>query len=192
MKRVVVERPVKDIEGLLASLQKEMPSSVMSVASDTAKTYVYLQDTSQEDPTERVMAWQDPPELMVTLEGDLPAADGKATASVIVSYVEPFTKTPQPGQFKVRVSSKLGLKLSPRKVSLKTGRAVVALGPTTEPLIDTIYINDPFKRFSSISIDVPFAEPPPSLEDDKTGGPPPSIKARVWGVFRRLRPNPKG
>ncbi len=187
MKHVIVERPVKDIEGLLAALQKEMPSSVMSVASDPSKTYVYLQDTAQEDPTEQVMEWKDPPELMVVIEGDLPVADGKSRASVIVSYVEPFTKEPQLGKFKVRVSSKLGLKLSPRKLSLKTGRAVLEVGPAKEPLVDTIYINDPVKHLSQVSIDIPFSEvqPFPESEGGETVVPPKG--AGVWSVFRRLR-----
>ncbi len=187
MKHVIVKRPVKDIEGLLASLQKEMASSVISVASDQAKTYVYLQDTSQEDPTEQVMAWKDPPELMAVIEGDLPVADGKSKASVIVSYVEPFTKEPQPGKFKVRVASKLGLKLSPRKLSLKTGRAVLEVGPAKEPLVDTIYINDPFKRLSPVSIDVSFVAVPPPPENDGTETVPPPKRSGVWSVFRRLR-----
>ncbi len=187
MKHIVVERPVKDVDGLLTALKKTMAYSVISVASDPKKTYVYLQDESQENPSEQVMAWRDKPELMVGLEGDLPVADGKATASVIVSYVEPFTKKPQPGKFKVRVSSKLGLNLSSRKVSLKTGRAVLAVGPAKESLIDTIYISDPFKRLAPVSIDVYFAEPPPSPAKDGTEIKSPK-RSGVWSVFRRLRP----
>ena len=186
MKHIVVERPVKDIDGLLMALKKTMANSVISVASDPKKTYVYLKNESQENPSEQVMAWQDPPELMVSLEGDIPIADGKAKASVIISHAEPFTKEVQPGNFKVQVDSKNGLKLSFRKLSLKTGRALLEVGPATDPLVDTIYITDPYKRLSPISIDVPFAEVPPSPEKDGAEITPPK-RSKVWNVFRRLR-----
>ena len=187
MKCVIVERPVKDVDGVLTSLRSNMETSVVTVGSDPRRTYVYLQDAAQEDPSEHVMGWKDRPELLAVLDGPPPVADGMSKARLVLSYAEPFTGEIQPRRFKVQVKSSHGLMLSAKKLSLKKGRVTVEVGPAIAPLEDLVEFWDPWGRIPTLRITVPFvAPPPPNPDDEETEYVPRVEKPSVWRVFRRL------
>lgn len=186
MRQVDVGRPVKDVDGVLIALKKTMPDAIVSVASDGKKTYVYLKDGTEEDPTGQVMDWRDKPELMA-MSSPIPSiADGASKASVTVLYADAFLKKPQRGNFKVVVSSQKKLKLSTRKFSMKTGRMTFEVGPTITPGTDVIRLEEPRSRLLMAEVTVEFVAPPFESDDSKVRTSVPVKKKGIWSVFRRV------
>ena len=185
MRRVDVDRPVKDVDGLLTALKKTVPV-VVTLGSDGKKTYVFLEDGTTEDPTDQVMDWQDKPELILIGSPIPTLADGKEKAVVTVLYGDPFTQKPQPGNFKVLAVSQNKLKLSARKFSLKTGSVKFEVGPTTTPGTDVIRLEEPRNGLLIAQVTVNFVATLSQLDDAKPRASVPMKKQGVWAAFRRI------
>ncbi len=204
MRLVVVERPVRDVSGLMSAMKRVSPPfSVISVGADPKRTYVYLADNEGRDPSGHVRAWENRPELKVVLKGKREVvADGRAVIRIVVSYVDPFTGIPATEKMHVKVTSRRGSKVSPDTLSMKARCGMVEVGPSATLMDDLIEFRDSLNRTYPVTVCVRFVaglapiKPKPQLEPQ----PKRQLKLKkveigdiskgslegVWKVFRRL------
>ncbi len=187
MKCVVVERPIRDVDGVFRTLRRAPTLPVISVGSDAKRTYVYLPDASEADPSQRVMDWEDAPELMAAQDGEEPFCDGISKGRIAIIYGEPFTKVPARRFIKISARSKAGLALSSSRISLRKGKAILEVGPATAPMEDVIELWDPWSRVKPVSVALRFTAPPLYNPDEEETRKIPKVnRPSVWRVFRRI------
>lgn len=209
MKVVTIDRPVKDVDGLLVALRAEKPSmAVISVSTDERHTYVYLTDRETRNPRDKVLAWKDRAELRISFEGPTEIlADGKSKAHIILTHCDPHTGVPIKAKVKVDISSRRRLAVSQRRVSMKDGNVRITIGPSDVIGDDVVEVVDPWNRFKPAQARFSFVEvppdppppPPPVVASSSSTAPIKRLSAKqkaaaaenekrpsVWSVFKRL------
>lgn len=211
MKVVVVERPVKDVDGVLVALRSEKPPlDVITVGTDDQHTYIYLADRETRSPKSKVLEWKDKPELRLTFDSPLRIpADGKSTARITVTHCDPLTGVPVNARVKVDVSSRRRLPVSKSRISMKDGQFSITIGPSNVIGDDVVEVTDPSWVLKTVQarftfIEVPPPPPPPASAVSKlptvVKGKPVSDKKKaaqdenekrpsVWTVFRKIIPS---
>lgn len=192
MKQVSVEKPVRDVDGLLKALRKANPPfDVLSVASDPKRTYVYLQTWEENDPTEIVKAWEDIPELSITIVGNQGSdgvhealADGADAHTLLVRKVT-AEGLEVDGTETLHVELPEGVECIPAKPTLSGGQVMVKVGPSRKAFDFSATIVDPGKRVRPSTVKLRFCAQAPSEEREA------DVKvissARNKGFFAALR-----
>ena len=140
MKSIVVQKPVHDMERLLDALRKnDPPFSVVTIGLDEHRTYVYLDDKEEKDPTPLVEAWKDEAHLRIAVEGD-PAPDGVHEAlagsekfSLRIEKVSHETGEVLSGDEELQITIKAPEGSSCQKKRLVKGRLSIEIGPSRTP-----------------------------------------------------------
>src|SRR3990170_2619222 len=113
MKSIVIEKPIRDVDGVLNLLKaQDPPFAIMSVGTDPKRTYIYLDDDEARDPSPFIRDWQDAPELRVSAAGapgllgvvDVPS-NGSDVHTILIEKVTPAGEI-VPGNEKLLVSSR--------------------------------------------------------------------------------------
>ncbi len=163
MKTVVVDKTVRDVEGLLAFIRKQNPEfRVISVGADLRYTYIYLDDNESGDPTQFVMDWEEVPELraasMNRVGADkVPAAeaDGRDVHTVLIQKLS-LRGELLDGNGKVNVVVPMGIIVTPHHPSLKNGATTISVGPSRTPRKFTLEVKDPQEHMISHGIELRF------------------------------------
>jgi hypothetical protein len=190
MKQVVIEKPVRDVDGLLKALRSATPPfDALSVASDPKRTYVYLQSWEENDPTPLVKAWEDIPELSVSIVGNQ-GPDGiyEALADGMDAHTLLIRKLNAEGQEiggneTLRVEVPDGVEVSPPKPVLSEGQVMVKIGPASSPTEFQASVLDYGKRMRSVTIRLRFVGHAPSGEPIVQKDPP---KRGFLAILKRL------
>lgn len=195
MKTIIVDKPVRDVNGVFSALKNADPPFVaLSVGSDTRKTYVYLDESEEKDPTDIVFGWQDTPELRVksTAASGLGApevpADEVSVHDLLIQKVTPAGEVVL-GDERLLVTSPNPVHISTPRPRLADGMVVVQIGPSKlvgEALID---VSDPDGVMKSSKLIVRFTLPKPKLKElglEPTPEPVAEKKGGIMAVFRRI------
>jgi hypothetical protein len=196
MKTIVVDKPVRDVDGVFGALKKADPPFVaLSVGSDRRKTYVYLDESEEKDPTDIVLGWQDTPELRVkstAASGSLGApevpADEVSVHDLLIQKVTPAGDVVL-GDDKILVTSPHPVNISTSRPRLVDGMVVVQVGPSKlvgEALID---VSDPNGVMKGSKLVIRFTLPKPKpkeLELEPVLEPVVEKKGGIMAVFRRI------
>lgn len=171
MKSITIEKPVRDVNGLMKLLQaQDPPFAVLSVGADARRTYLYLDDDEERDPTPLAQEWRDVPELQISCPspvGHLGAMEVFANGSdVHVLTIKKSTPSGDllPGNERLSVLSRGPVTLSDAKPRLSEGVVTVEVGPCDKPLETLITVTDPAGRIARASVILRFTrrnpEPP--------------------------------
>lgn len=202
MKTVVIEKPTKDVDGLLTELRKVGP--VVSVASDPRRTYIYLDDDQEIDPSPAVKAWEDEHELHIESMNPV-APDGipAATADQSDVHTVMIQKTKSSGEVvqdntKLLITTPQPVPLSMSKVRLENGLASITVGPSKKIGDVLIDVSDTSGKMKSARLVVRFVSPPhekPEAFEEKIGevveardDTPPEVRHQrgVWAKIRSM------
>lgn len=166
MKSIVVQKPVRDMQRLLEALRKsDPPFSVVTIGLDERRTYVYLDDKEDKDPTPLVEAWKDEAYLRVVTPGDA-APDGIHEAlagtsekfDVSIEKVSHETGEVLPGDEELQVTVKSPEGSSCRKERLVKGRLSLGIGPCRMPGAVQVSAVDRSIRLGSVHLAARFVE----------------------------------
>ena len=196
MKTIVIEKPVRDVDGVFGALKNSDPPFIaLSVGSDQRKTYVYLDESEEKDPTDIVLGWKDTPELRVkstTPSGPLGVpevpADEVSVHDLLIQKVTPAGEVVL-GDDRVLVTSPHPVSISAPRPRLVDGMVVVQVGPSKlvgEALID---VSDPNGVMKGSKLIVRFTLPrpkPKELELEPVLEPVPEKRGGIMAVFRRI------
>lgn len=196
MKTIVVDKPVRDVDGVFGVMKKsDPPFLVLSVGSDPRKTYVYLDESEEKDPTGIVLEWKDDPELRVKSTAPTGAlgvpevpADGVAVHDLLIQKVTPAGEVVL-GDERVVVSTPHMVNISVLRPRLVDGMATVQVGPSKmagEAIID---VTDPDLGMKSSKLLIRFTIPKPKpqeLEFEPALEPVIEKKGGIMAVFRRI------
>lgn len=196
MKTIVVDKPTRDVDGVFGALKKaDPPFFVLSVGADPKKTYVYLDEAEDRDPTEIVLGWKDVPELWVKSTAPLGTlgvpevqADGVEVHDLLIRKVNPSGEV-LPGDERVLVSTPHMVNISMLRPRLSEGMTMVQIGPSKMAGEAVIDVSDPDHGMKGSKLIVRFTTPKakprePALEPvpepvvEKKGG--------IMAVFRRI------
>lgn len=163
MKTVKVERPVRDVDGLLETLRKaEPPFGVVSVGTDPRATYVYLEDHEGRDPSPIVQGWVDNPELRASATGQLgpqnvveALANGVDVHTVLIQKVD-STGNVIAGDEKILVAAPEGLAVSERTPRLNEGMVMIQVGPSTKSGDFSVTVSDRAGKLKSATLPLRF------------------------------------
>ncbi len=163
MKQIVVEKPVRDVDGLLKALRSATPPfDALSVASDPKRTYVYLQSWEENDPTPIVQAWEDIPELSVTIVGNQGQdgvneafADGVDAHTLLIRKVN-AEGVEIGGNEPIRLEVPSGIEVTPARPVLSEGQVMVKIGPAKAPIEFRATVLDHSKRMSPATVKLRF------------------------------------
>lgn len=192
MKTIVVEKPTRNVDGLLVALRKN--GAVITVASDRVNTYVYTEDASDVDFTPLVESWEDEAELCAETDG-VPAPDGVPVVEAngySVHTVVVRKTTPKgeglPGNEKIVVATPQPVKLKDAKFRLVNGTASFTVGPSSKLGDVYLRIRDGASRLRETRLHIRFGEvrplPPPEAAPEPL---PVVVEERndLWSKIRR-------
>jgi len=196
MKTVVIDKPVRDVDGVFGALKRADPPFVaLSVGSDTRKTYVYLDESEEKDPTDIVLGWKDAPELRVkstAISGPLGIpevpADEVSVHDLLIQKVTPSGEVVF-GDDRVLVTSPHPVNISTSRPRLVDGMTMVQIGPSKlvgEALID---VSDPGGVMKGSKLVIRFTLPKPKpkeLELEPVLEPVVEKRGGIMAVFRRI------
>lgn len=205
MKPIVIERPTRDVNGLMRLLQaQDPPFAVMSVGADSRRTYLYLDDDETRDPAPIVQEWKDAPELQVSVAGT-PGHLGvvEVAANGIDVHVLTIRKTTPtgeviPGNERINVSTRSAVKISDARPRLVDGVTVVEVGPYERPGEARIDVTDSSGKMSGASVTLRFTrkkpEPPPEPVVEESPVDPeavemtsdPEAQGGIWSTLKRI------
>lgn len=163
MKTVVVEKPVRDIHGVIAALREnDPPFAVVNVGADAQRTYVYLEDYEDKDPTSVVEGWKDVDVLRLSVKAplgpdDVPEAkaDGQEVHEVSVEKFDDDTNEPLDGNEWI-VAVATGCAPMRTHMRLKDGRAVLRVGPSPEPGEVVLRVHDAHLKLGAAEVRLRF------------------------------------
>lgn len=210
MKEITVEKPVRDVNGLMRLLRaQDPPFEVVSVGADSARTYLYMDEGEQRDPAPIVQDWKDAPELQISVAGTpghLGAmevvANGKDVHILTIKKVTP-TGEIVPGNEKLHITVRGAHKISNTRPRLVDGIVVVEVGPCDNPTEAIISVTDPAEKMSGASVMLRFTrkkpEPPAelpmldALQAEATAAVEeldvvsvPERKGSIWSTLKRI------
>lgn len=173
MKRIVFDRPTKNVEGLLTELRKIGP--VITVASDPRKTYVYLEKDSELDLKPFMKTWEDVPEIRVesmnAVDSDgipIAVADGKDVHTLVIQKTT-IEGEVIPDGTKIVVTSPQPVTITPGKFRLKDGLASITVGPSDKVGNVVLSVQDSSKKMKVVTSKIRFigkpAPAPPPVPD---------------------------
>lgn len=138
MRSVIVEKPVHDMNRLLEALRSsDPPFSVIAIGVDERRTYVYLNDKEEKDPTPVVQAWKDEAYLRLTTSQEV-APDGIPEAltgaierfAILIEKVSHETQEVLPGDEEMQIRIKTPEGSSCEKKRLVKGKLSLSIGPS--------------------------------------------------------------
>lgn len=199
MRTLVVEKPVRDVEGLWGAIRAADPDlGILSVGADARRTYLYIEDTEPRDPSAHVWEWTDLPELRL-LAQEPPgadgvaetAADGEACHTVLVEKVA-VEGGVLPGDEKLVLVNPENVSVTPRSLALVDGRATVLFGPSKETGEFTVEVRDAAGRLRPARVRLRFVRRrplPPAPAQPAEEGPVVGTglsKESAWNKIRRI------
>jgi hypothetical protein len=199
MKTITVDKPVRDVDGVFRALKNADPPFVaLSVGADQKKTYVYLDEGEEKDPTEIVLGWQDAPEIRVKSTAPLGSlgipevqADGLEVHDLLIRKTTPSGEV-VPGDERVLISTPHMVNISMLRPRLNEGMATVQIGPSKIHGEALVEVSDPDGVMKSSKLIVRFllpkAKPPEPVPEpgQEPAGEKVEKKGGIMAVFRRI------
>lgn len=168
MKTVVVEKPIRDVDGLLTSIRNQDPEfGVVSVGTDARRTYIYLEDDEERDPTPFVSSWEDIPELRIASMNRIGLdkvpqadADGEEVHTVLIQKVSVSGELVE-GSEKLHLIAPKGIPVSLNRPRLKEGTVTVTVGPAKRVGQFRVEVRDSKNALVPARVDLGFSAPQP-------------------------------
>lgn len=181
MKTVVIEKPVRDVNGLLRKLRDiKPPVGIVNVGADARRTYVYLEDYEEYDPTSHVAEWRDPAEFrVVPMNAPGPSGLPEAIANedeahvVLIEKISGETGAVVDGNEQILVRCH-GVIEQRYLAKLENGATSVQIGPVRRAGEVTLTISDPRGqlgfaetklKFVPEAVEPPVPAPAPSVDN---------------------------
>lgn len=190
MKTVVIEKPVRDLQGLARTLKAHEPKLLLvNVGRDQHRTYVYLKDEEMQDPTPIVAEWVDPMELRLVpmneagVDGVPEARVGGDEAHVVlIEKIDSSTGQPMKGSEEILVRYH-GAVNGLRRITLENGASSIQIGPTETPGDVVLHVSDMLSQLGHAEMVLRFMPvPPPVVVEEASAGTPtgePSMTSEV-------------
>jgi len=191
MKTVIVEKAVRDVDGILDALKKsDPPFAAVSVGADRRRTYIFLEDLESKDPSGLVMGWSDKPELRLTSTAPVGTL---GIPEVVANDVDVHTLLIQkttpggdvlPGEDRIVLRTRHRVNISSMRVKLSEGMAMVKVGPSSAPGEAVVEVMDSEGVMTNASILLRFVSPKPTPHE--SASPKPEKKGGVLETLRKL------